>query len=387
MTLDINVPGGNPTQPGFSVQRSSSGLYVAAGAFTDSPVGFGVANDENGLSVNAIPISPPAIATGFTIYTFRRSGTFLVHPGWSLTADVMLVAGGGSGGGGYQGGGGGGGGFVDAHDFVIESAEQGDGDVIVGAGGAEVPITALQGNNGRESVFGPLIAYGGGYGSSEFAGGAYYHASDGASGGGGGPWDPPPPPHTGPQSFGPGGLAIHGDQGYPGCRGDGTSFYGGWHTAGGGGGAGQPGNMFGIHQPNGGHGRWCDIAGWGPYWNDPEWWDLEIRIVPWYGGGGGGMERPNLWSYLSGEGGFGGGGDPGASGASYTGGGGGGNGRLEYGHEGDAPGMSGGSGLVVIRILSRDERLVRTVTDVHTVTRISADQLHIDERGDEGGPA
>lgn len=385
MTLDINVPGGNPTLPGFSVQRCSNGLYIAAGAFTDSPVGFGVANDENGLSVNALPISPPAIATGFTIYTFRRSGTFLVHPGWSLTADVLLAAGGGSGGGGFQGGGGGAGGFVDAHDFVIESAEQGEGDVIVGEGGAEVPITAIQGNNGCESSFGPLVAYGGGYGSSEFGYGdawgtnIYYHASDGASGGGGGPWGPPNSDYEGRA-----GAAIHGDQGYPGDVGRGTSSYGGWHTAGGGGGAGEPGNTRG--QPNGGHGRWCDIAGWGKYWSDPDWYDFEIRVVPWYCGGGGGMERPNNWGYLYGEGGFGGGGDPGASGIPYTGGGGGGNGRLDPGHIGDAPGLSGGSGLVIIRILSRDERLVRTVTDVHTVTRISADQLHTDERGDEGGP-
>jgi hypothetical protein len=155
-------------------------------------------------------------------------------------------------------------------------------------------------------------------------------------------------------------------------------FYGSWRTAGGGGGAGEAGNRRG--QPNGGHGRPCDIAGWGPLWADPENWDLDIRTVPWYCGGGAGMERPNLWNYLSGEGGFGGGGDPGQSGQAYTGSGGGGNGRMDERGHGNAPGPMGGSGMVIIRIHSSKEYLVRATNAV--VTRITEQEIHLDEPGD-----
>ena len=399
MSLDVDVPGGDPTKPGFTVARNGSGLSLGAGPLISTPIGFSITNDEDGLSVSGYPTPKPVVSDGFTIYTFKRGAwihgesLFLGYASRPLTADIMLVGGGGSGGGGYQGGGGGGGGFIDEHDVVIDFSDSDwDGVVTVGAGGALVPYRGTQGNNGGASSFGPYTAYGGGYGSSEFtehpdgsgANYIYYHASDGASGGGGGPWNPPPAPHVertdGLPNSGPGGKAVHGDQGYDGRAGSGTTFYGGWHQAGGGGGAGQTGFMW-ASQPCGGHGRWCDIAGWGPYWEE-----YGIQIVQWYGGGGAGKERPNMWSFLDGLGGFGGGGETGRMGRNHFGGGGGGNGSLDIGHIGDAEGPPGGSGVVIIRIRSVDEPLVRYTKNA-VITRIPADQLHNDERGDEGGPA
>lgn len=57
MSIDISVPGGNPNMPGFSVQRSSSGLSISAGDIASTNTMFGMANDEGGLSVSAYPVS------------------------------------------------------------------------------------------------------------------------------------------------------------------------------------------------------------------------------------------------------------------------------------------------------------------------------------------
>ena len=134
-------------------------------------------------------------------------------------------------------------------------------------------------------------------------------------------------------------------------------------------------------QPNGGHGRPCDIAGWGALWESLEW-----KTVPWFGGGGGGCERPNSWGFPSGDGGWGGGGNAGMEGINYLGGGGGGNGSLGgAGQEGDAPGRAGGSGTVVIRIATKDERLVKSTTNA-VITHLTPDQTHLDYMGDGGGP-
>lgn len=59
MSLDINVPGGNPRSPGFSVQRSPNGLSISAGALASTNTKFGMANDEGGLSVSAYPVRSP----------------------------------------------------------------------------------------------------------------------------------------------------------------------------------------------------------------------------------------------------------------------------------------------------------------------------------------
>lgn len=415
MSLDINVPGGNPNKPGFSVQRSPSGLHINAGALASTNTTrtmFGVANDEGGLSINVYPVPQPA-APGWTVYTYQQSDHFLVGGGWSINSDVLVIGGGGSGGGGEHGGGGGAGGFVDTHDYTISTDAQGDGAVIVGNGGAEVPDSAQRGNNGGISSFATLIAYGGGYGSRQGGSGGYL-PSDGASGGGG--WGEQEVslviPGMNVLYRGYGALAIHGDQGHDG--GDCTASAGWYnHSSGGGGGANWPAYgdptqwapPYGPSYMNGGLGRPCDIAG-RFQWPVDEETRAELKLigwdyVPWFAGGGAGKERPNNWSYLSGNPGYGGGGGTGQMGEPNTGGGGGGHGwygsRTPRGEEsGHAYGPAGGSGIVVIRILTTDVQKVRyprpisrdeAGNDVYPdhihVTHVPADEPHIDMMGDD----
>lgn len=388
--LRIGAPGAGPGSgvPAFSVSRDSAGILM--GVRDPAAPQFAVSRDSRGLLLSAWPVpllvSPVSLGP-WTVYQFLTSGTFELAGHVRIRGDVFLEGGGGAGGGGYQGGGGGAGGFLDEHDVDITS-----GDVVVGAGGAEVAYRALQGNQGGDSSFAGLVAYGGGYGSSQWGarGGygledeIYYQASDGASGGGGGPW-----PAGGeyadkvlPEGYGwggttdvapwdryqdvaiwqghsDGGLAVHGHQGHWGHAGNGyTAWY--QRTAGGGGGAWWP--AYGGEMPNGGLGRPCDIAGWYQH-PDPImnglYRDAGWRYVPWFAGGGGGKERDNNWSYMSGHGGYGGGGDFHAAGIDGTGGGGSGAGWNAAGLPiGQAPGPKGGDGTVIIRIPTSAESLV-----------------------------
>jgi len=431
MSLDIVVPGGSGVQPGFSVRRDSNGLGIGAGSILGGSSIFGIHRDVNAALVNVFP-NYYGGATGWTVYTFRQSDRFqLLHERSLVTADVLLVAGGGSGGGGVQGGGGGAGGFLDEHDVDITS-----GDVIVGAGGAEVAYRAAQGNQGGDSSFSGLVAHGGGYGSSQWGSRAgygtedeiYYGPSGGGSGGGGGPW--PLGGEFADRTVPPGGLWVetsndvapwdryqaymiwfghqdgalntHGDQGHWGHAGSGsTSMY--RRTAGGGGGSWWP--AYGGDMPNGGIGRPCDIAGWfqGPgtgleyhLYKEANW-----RWVPWFGGGGAGTERPNNWGYMTGNAGYGGGGEGGEAGVDGKGGGGSG----ARGNYGLNPGPKGGGGTAIIRIPTAAESLVEypvpigyeDIYDdydevmVHTpiypegisVAHVPADQPHTDCAGEE----
>lgn len=342
--------------------------------------------------------APSAVGSplGFTVYTFSSSSQFLLKAGKHLLADVLRQGGGGTGGGGFQGGGGGGGRFIDDHDFLI-TAGANDGDVIVGAGGAEVPAFATEGNPGGNSSFGGVTAQGGGYGSSEwkatdeYPDGIYYQASDGGSGGGSGPWESPNVPGNGPHHGTPG-EAVYGDYGHKGGSGEG---YLAWYniTGGGGGGSWWPA-YGGNYHFNGGIGRPCDIAGWGPLWKT-----LGIRMIPWFGGGGAGKERRTWWGYLDGHAGYGGGGEVGDPGLDGTGGGGGGSGVYEVGGGGMTgimPGPKGGDGVVIIRIRTRNEKFVEYPVSIGTdgegnpvypegiqVTHIGAEETHTDTHGEE----
>lgn len=227
-------------------------------------------------------------------------------------ADILIVGGGG---GGCEGGGGGGG-FVTATENLSTARSI---NVVVGAGGAGSYYNTTLGEwlsptAGNNSSFSSLIAYGGGAGGChESAGG------DGASGGGGGASG----------ILRTGGMAIYGEQGYPG----GSNAWSGdnYLLEGGGGGAGGSGGIgSGIQPGNGGPGRLSNITGTNTYYAG--------------GGGGGGW----YWHFGNGTGGIGGGGDAGAPagiGSPNTGGGGGG-----AGHE-SADGADGGSGIVIIRYL------------------------------------
>lgn len=169
-------------------------------------------------------------AGGYRIHTFTSTETFTMPPGFSNTADVLVVGGGGSGGASAvsQGGGGGGGagGVVYVPGYAVS---YGNTTVTVGAGGAAPAANGgAAGNNGSASVFGTTTANGGGgggsgYGSNSNAG------KNGASGGGAGYnfyyWDTP----------------GTGNQGYNGGQNGSNNAAGGGAGGGGGGGAGSVG--------------------------------------------------------------------------------------------------------------------------------------------------
>lgn len=132
---------------------------------------------------------PPIIATGGDtvqdingnrIHTFTTVGTtsFVVTRGGPV--EVLVVAGGGGGGGcsANQSGGGGG-----AGELIYRSGVSVSGaiSVTVGSGGNGGTTTGVNGTNGGNSVFGTLIALGGGFGGTTSRVG-----NPGGSGGGGG---------------------------------------------------------------------------------------------------------------------------------------------------------------------------------------------------------
>lgn len=272
------------------------------------------------------------------------------------TVDVMVVGGGG-GGGMDMGGGGGGGGVVYQKNYVVTPGTPIS--VTVGAGGWGAPAGGggyrgdgagpqpndhqftIPATNGGNSVFGNLIAYGGGAGGSSYYGYTpdYGYGANGGSGGGA----------SGYTAGGsrPGGSPI-GGQGYRGGTSGGGSYY-----SGGGGGAGGAG-ADGPNQANGGPGV------------------LIPEMSPYYFGGGGGGAAYN--ASAGGNGGIGGGGGgavgtttggaglnngspgggggpnqwaqtPGGNAGANTGGGGGGGAHYNRTNQGG----NGGSGIVIVR--------------------------------------
>lgn len=261
----------------------------------------------------------------------------------SVNVDVLLVGGGGGGNhsnisllGNATGGGGGAGGVIE----TTLSLTAGVYDVVIGNGGkgnnVYNPSTGLYytAANGENSTFASLIAYGGGYG-----GGGNQAGGNGGSGGGGGlalGFPSPPRPL--------GGTGVSG-QGHDG--GLGGQHYGG-SPPGGGGGAGGAGSGF-----TGGIGYLSSISGTSSYYA---------------GGGGGGPAYTN--SFPSGDGGLGGGGKggyvennvyfPGQDGTANTGGGGGG-GSYQVGCG------SGGSGIVILRLLTADDSKIQVKNGIKAV--------------------
>jgi hypothetical protein len=248
---------------------------------------------------------------------------------YTLTeVEVLVVAGGGGGGtngsgNDIAGGGGGGGGVLYSSSY---SVTPGSGiNVTVGPGGTTAQNTIA--GNGTNSVFGNLVAIGGGRGSG-YAGGAYYSANSGGSGGGGS--------YSG--NSGGSGTSGQGNRG-----GNGTnSSNPGRYTGGGGGGAGGPGQHAIIARGIGGDG--------GPGL------PFSIQGTPVYygGGGGGGCGFQNTSGNIAGKGGIGGGGEGspcgnGTAGFSNTGGGGGGAGNCQASPYSNAFGGAGGSGIVIVR--------------------------------------
>ena len=189
--------------------------------------------------------------------------------------EVLVVGGGGGGGGGhpsYDGNGGGGGGGV----RYVKSYSVTPGTPITvtvgngGAGGASASVTGQNGSDGQNSVFGNLIAIGGGGGGSDGA----LNGRTGGSGGGA----------STSSGGGTGGSATTG-QGFAGGDANnvgGAGPGGGGAGGGGAGGAGAAGGRYKVGG-NGGPGVLYSISG------QPKWYAAGGGGSSWlsYGGSGG----------------------------------------------------------------------------------------------------
>ncbi|MBQ3345021.1 MAG: hypothetical protein IJG84_24245 [Kiritimatiellae bacterium] len=315
------------------------GAYILDAIPSDKPLELTLLNGAAAIhKVN----SDDAIATFSSNSLVRINGCGYVD---------VLVVGGGGGGGTVCGGGGGGGGVVYRQKLFLTNGVYG---VVVGEGGAGTDSRMVLNGNGGDSMFGGLIAYGGG------AGGTWWKATDaggdtrgdgdkghigvsGASGGGGGIMYPA----NGQNRSAAGGSGIVG-QGHDGGSSFNYGYSNGFWAGGGGGGAGGAGQNAATNSVGnfigscGGDGVLCAITGEDVY----------------YGGGGGGAGNKSAveGSGLGGRGG-GGNGSFGADRARGTQGidglGGGGGGGRSNSVDGDPQysggGAKGGDGVVIIR--------------------------------------
>lgn len=218
-------------------------------------------------------------SAGYTFFNFLATGKTMTFTTYgTLMIRYMAIGGGGSGGTEGGGGGGGAGGLQTSMVYVLTGGVY---NIVIGAGGAA--ISSGNGNNGNDTIFGPITAYGGGCGGRNSG----LNAGNGGCGGGGIP----------------AGTASQG-------------FAGG---SGGGGGCGAQGGNRGSGYLGGG-----GAGGAGVSWNNGTALTL---------GGGGGEGSGNAVVYAGGVGGSGGGGNGAGvlrnqvnatSGTVNTGGGGGG---------------------------------------------------------------
>jgi len=249
------------------------------------------------------------------IFNLKQVNQAIQQSAWSNQktpiVNYLVVAGGGAGGGGYGGGGGGGGFLTGVTTVTAGSAIT----VTVGAGGTGA---SGQGPNGSSSVFGSIVATGGGGGCTGQSSG-----SAGGSGGGNG----------GGSAINTIGSAVAGQGNVGGTGGSGTG-----PAPGGGGGAGSRGMAGQGEGPAGGGGPGASSA-------------ITGNMTAYAGGGGSGayLRGTPGQNGRGGPGGGGPGGDssgnsPGTAGTANTGGGGGG-----ASTQGPSTnGGNGGSGIVVI---------------------------------------
>lgn len=296
------------------------------------------------LNIN-IPLMSDVIEGTYDIKVAYQYNAALLGSSSLASVDVLVVAGGG-GGGALYGGGGGAGGVIYMKNYAVSKTTYivtvGDGGYggQTGWGGVINGGVTISATSGENSVFGPLVAYGGGWGG--FLGVA---SSAGQAGGsGGGSW--------GASAIAQG-IAGQGNRGGNGSNN--TSNYD--ETSGGGGGAGSVGFTGGAagSPGNGGNGLLVNISGTDTY----------------YGGGGGAGCNKSGGNATGGIGGGGAGGTlasvNGGNGTANTGGGGGGGGAT--GTLGTVGlGGRGGSGIVIIRYLGSQKATGGTITNVNGYT-------------------
>ncbi|HEV2438233.1 MAG TPA: hypothetical protein VG077_19760 [Verrucomicrobiae bacterium] len=277
-------------------------IYVAGNSGLGGTITY---TDPSGLN----PVSAPPYVGGYVVHTFTNGSGTLTVPS-SGSADVLVVGGGG-GGGALYGDGGGAGGLVYSN---FSSLSAGTYTVTVGAGGSG-RSQDWAGGNGGNSVFGSIVALGGGGGG---VGNLFGIAGvDGGSGGGSGGGTNGFTPGTGLQPSSASGG--YGNDGFDPVANGAPAVYGG------GGGAGA--QATDANGSAGGIGLQYGISG----------------VSTYYAGGGGGASFAPATSL--GGGGIGGDANQssaaGADGTANTGGGGGGGWNANSGN--------GGSGVVIVR--------------------------------------
>ena len=306
----------------------------------------------------------------FTNLSVLSSGSFQLNDGptpntssfISNSIQVLVVAGGG-GGGMDMGGGGGGGGVIYNSAYTATSGSVINVTVGNGGSGAPAGVGQVRGTNGNNSLFGNLIAIGGG-------GGASCHdrstspAGNGGSGGGASGGGTLPSGGQGGGGYG-GGIRGTGSLGQG--NDGGTGLYA-WYP-GGGGGAGGVG-ASGPNIPHGGPGLLFSLMS--PYYFGGGGGGSAYSVSPGGNGGIGGGGGGAIGVTVGGEGlnnGLPGGGGginswantPGGNAGANTGGGGGGGSHYNSNNYGG----NGGSGIVIVRYYGSQKATGGTVTTVN----------------------
>lgn len=307
----INADGNFVTNSTFTLYGISNGVKATGGTLT--------------------------VAGGYAYHTFTSTSSFL--PNQRIKgAEILCIAGGGGAAGGDGNGGGGGGGLLYAPAQTLIAGNLYT--AVVGSGGTASAINTA--TRGSDSIFGSLVAKGGGASPPNAVG------SNNTNGGSGAGCS-----YASGYAYTTGvGTVGQGNNG-----GNGAIIISNYALGGGGGGAGAAGsdstpsgvvgsNASGVGG-NGGNGSsaysvWGAVTGTGQ----------NIGGVRWYaGGGGGGTDNRIGGTNTGGQGGYGGGGAGGTDGAAgtagtaNTGGGGGGGGYNGSFNLGGA----GGSGIIIVR--------------------------------------
>jgi hypothetical protein len=338
-TLTINV-GTSSTTPANRISSitHSSGTQISAKGGGNGGTPYPIYTTSGGTSsLTNIPNTNDANL----VFT---SGTSTLTLNVDVRADILVVGGGG--GGGKFGGGGGGGQVLYTYNVALSA---GNYSIVVGNGGAGSSTSTANGTNGSDSsiTIGGITytAKGGGGGGSRNDGGGYYGraGNTGGSGGGGSHSDFS-------SSINVGGISN-------------KTTYSGWYSSGNSGGDGKDGNVGGYgHGGGGGSASSGSNGGTNSGGNGGTAEDLGASFTTAvgdsgrFGGGGGGagyfgttatIGYGNGGNGLYGGGGNGGTNGNGVNGMANTGGGGGG--ADVYGTQ---VGGTGGSGVVILRIIN-----------------------------------
>ena len=176
----------------FYAGGGGGAVYVAgtSSGLGGSGVGGDATGPSGGSGKNGIPNTGSGGGGGgpFGVYGGNGSNGIVIvrYPATDYNVELLIVGGGGGGGGStssYGGGGGGGaGGLIYYSSYPVSAGTKYT--VTVGAGGTgQNASTGANGSNGNNSVFGSVVAFGGGGGSNGSGAGT---GNNGGSGGGGG---------------------------------------------------------------------------------------------------------------------------------------------------------------------------------------------------------